>query len=54
VFYITHRFTGVYIADQEKSNDSEIAQFCQLNYGVTFPVTKKGVVVKQAVQQEVL
>ncbi len=40
-------------ADQERSNDSEIAQFCQLNYGVTFPVTKKGVVVKQADQQAV-
>lgn len=53
MFYITHRFTGVYIADQEKSNDSKIAQFCQLNYGVTFPVTQKGVVVKQADQQEV-
>lgn len=40
-------------AEQEKSNDSEIAQFCQLNYGVTFPVTVKGVVQKKAEQQEV-
>lgn len=40
-------------AGQEKSDDSEIAQFCQVNYGVTFPVAKKGVVVKNDEQQEV-
>ena len=40
-------------AGQEKSNDGEIAQFCQVNYGVTFPVAKKGVVVKDAEQQPV-
>lgn len=40
-------------ADQEKSNDGEIAHFCQVNYGVTFPVAKKGVVVKRTEQQEV-
>ena len=40
-------------AGQEKNNDSEIAQFCQLNYGVTFPVASKGVVVKNAQQQPV-
>lgn len=40
-------------AEQEKSNDSEIAQFCQLNYGVTFPVAIKGVVLSNAGQQEV-
>ena len=40
-------------AEQEKSNDKEIAQFCQLNYGVTFPIAKKGVVVKNAKQQQV-
>lgn len=39
--------------EQEKSNDSEIAQFCQLNYGVTFPVAAKGVVVKDAQQQDI-
>lgn len=38
---------------QEKSNDSEIAQFCQVNYGVTFPVALKGVVIKEAQQQPV-
>lgn len=40
-------------ANQEKSNDEEIAQFCQLNYGVTFPVAKKSVVTKKTEQQEV-
>lgn len=40
-------------AEQEKSNDHEIAQFCQRNYGVTFPVVQKGVVVKTAEQQAV-
>lgn len=40
-------------AGQEKSNDSEIAQFCQANYGVTFPVVKKGIVVKNPDQQKV-
>ncbi|PIQ19971.1 MAG: glutathione peroxidase [Cytophagales bacterium CG18_big_fil_WC_8_21_14_2_50_42_9] len=32
--------------EQEKSNDAEIAQFCQVNYGVTFPLIKKSQVVK--------
>jgi glutathione peroxidase len=40
-------------AEQEKSNDNEIAQFCQLNYGVSFPVAKKGVVLKKTEQQPV-
>lgn len=40
-------------ADQEKNNDNEIAQFCQVNYGVTFPVALKGVVVKNSGQQQV-
>lgn len=40
-------------AEQEKSNDSEIAQFCQLNYGVTFPVAVKGVVIKNTQQQQI-
>ena len=31
---------------QEKGSDAEILEFCQVNYGVTFPVTKKSVVVK--------
>ena len=40
-------------AEQEKSNDSEIAQFCQLNYGVTFPIAVKGVVIKNTQQQQI-
>lgn len=37
-------------AAQEKGNDQEISQFCQVNYGVTFPIAKKGVVLKTAEQ----
>lgn len=36
--------------EQEKSNDNEISQFCQKNYGVTFPIAKKGVVIKNEEQ----
>lgn len=40
-------------AGQEKGSDAEIAGFCQLNYGVTFPLAVKGVVLKKDGQQEV-
>ena len=40
-------------AEQEKSSDNEISQFCQVNYGVTFPIAKKGVVVKSKEQQPI-
>ncbi len=30
--------------EQEKGTDEEIAQFCRLNYGVTFPLAKKSTV----------
>lgn len=36
--------------EQEKGNDEEIAQFCQVNFGVTFPLAKKSVVVKSVNQ----
>lgn len=39
--------------EQEKGSDEEIAQFCQKNYGVTFPVIKKSVVIKSAQQNPV-
>jgi len=38
---------------QEKGSDEEIAQFCKLNFGVTFPLMKKTVVIKKAEQNEV-
>ncbi len=38
---------------QEKGTDEEIAQFCKLNFGVTFPLMKKSVVKKEAEQNEV-
>ena len=40
-------------AGQEKNNDEKIAQFCQINYGVTFPVAQKGIVLKKPEQQEI-
>lgn len=39
--------------EQEKGSDKEISQFCQVNYGVTFPIAKKGVVVKKEDQQPI-
>lgn len=39
--------------EQEKLNDEEIQQFCRINYGVTFPVMKKCVVIKTQGQHEV-
>ncbi|MBI1781312.1 MAG: glutathione peroxidase [Sphingobacteriales bacterium] len=39
--------------EQEKGSDEEIAQFCKLNFGVTFPLMKKSVVIKGAEQNEV-
>ena len=32
--------------EQEKGSDQDIAEFCQVNYGVDFPLAKKGSVVK--------
>lgn len=39
--------------EQEKGTDEEIAQFCQKNYGVTFPIMKKSVVIKSEQQNPV-
>ncbi len=39
--------------DQEKGSDEDIAQFCSVNFGVSFPLTKKAVVVKDPGQHPV-
>jgi glutathione peroxidase len=39
--------------EQEKGDDHEIAQFCQVNFGVTFPLAKKSVVIKSADQNNI-
>jgi glutathione peroxidase len=37
--------------EQERGSDEEIAQFCKVNFGVTFPLAKKGSVIKGREQQ---
>ncbi len=39
--------------EQEKGTDEEIASFCKKNYGVTFPLMKKSIVVKSPQQNNV-
>lgn len=39
--------------EQEKATDAEIATFCQLNYGVRFPLAAKSFVIKGALQNDV-
>lgn len=39
--------------EQEKGSDEEIAAFCSRNYGVTFPVVRKSIVLKGAGQHPV-
>ena len=39
--------------EQEKGSDEEIAQFCKINFGITFPLAKKGSVIKGNDQQKV-
>ena len=39
--------------DQEKGTDESIAQFCKINYGVTFPLMKKSSVKKSFGQNQV-
>lgn len=38
---------------QEQKNDDEIAEFCKVNYGVTFLLAKKSAVIKSAEQNPV-
>jgi len=40
-------------AEQEKGTDEAIAQFCKLNFGVTFPLMKKSVVIKNEQQSPI-
>jgi len=39
--------------EQEKADDSSIVQFCKINFGVSFPLMKKSVVIKNDNQNEV-
>jgi len=39
--------------EQEKGSDDEIAEFCQINFHVTFPLMEKSIVVKKYGQHEV-
>lgn len=39
--------------EQEKGSDEEIAKFCKVNFGVSFPLMKKSVVIKGAAQNEI-
>lgn len=39
--------------EQEKGSDEEIAQFCQVNFGVSFPLMKKSTVIRGTKQNPV-
>ena len=39
--------------EQEKADDASIANFCSINFGVTFPMVKKAVVIKNENQHAV-
>lgn len=39
--------------EQEKGNDEEIAAFCKANFGISFPLARKSIVLKQDGQNEV-
>jgi glutathione peroxidase len=39
--------------EQEKGSDEEIEAFCKVNYGITFPLAAKSVVIKSPGQNEV-
>ena len=39
--------------EQEKGTDKDIAEFCKLNYGVTFPLATKSSVIKGVRQNEI-
>jgi glutathione peroxidase len=39
--------------EQEKGSDHDIAQFCRVNFGVTFPLAKKSVVIQSGDQNNI-
>lgn len=39
--------------EQEKGSDADIAEFCRINFGVTFPLAKKSTVVKGNQQNKI-
>jgi glutathione peroxidase len=39
--------------EQEKGTDEEIAQFCKMNFGISFPLAQKSVVIRSAQQNSV-
>ena len=39
--------------EQEKGTDEEIAKFCKVNYGVSFPLVQKSIVIKSSQQNPV-
>ena len=39
--------------EQEKGSNEEIAEFCRVNFGVTFPLAKKSTVIKSDEQNDV-
>jgi len=39
--------------EQEKGTDKDIAEFCKMNYGVTFPIASKSTVIKGNEQNEI-
>ena len=39
--------------EQEKGDDATIAAFCKTNYGITFPLVKKSVVIKSPAQHKI-
>ena len=40
-------------SEQEKGSDEEILKFCKLNYGISFPLSAKTIVIKNAAQNPV-
>jgi len=39
--------------NQETADDSSIAQFCRMNYGISFPIAQKASVVKGSLQHPI-